>query len=307
VKIFVTGATGFLGRNLLPVLQQKGYEVTGVGSTECNLLERESLDRFRRFYDQVWHLASWTQAGDFCKHHQGEQWIINQRINTNVLDWWHSRQPQAKLVAIGTSCSYAEAGELVEDNYLAGDPVPELYSYAMTKRMLLIGMRALAAQYNLAYLYLIPSTLFGPGYHVDGKQLHFIFDIMRKIVHGKIHDEPVRLWGDGFQKRELISVKDFVNAAVRLASTTVNQIVNVGSGEEFSIRWYAEKICSLTGYDPQRIEYDTSQYTGVRSKKLSVAKLRSLVPEFQLTPIHSTLEETLRWYECHLRSPLEKA
>jgi GDP-L-fucose synthase len=190
--------------------------------------------------------------------------------------------------------------ELIEENYLAVDPVPELYSYAMTKRMLLVGMKAVAAQYNLAYLYLIPSTLFGPGYHSRSKQLHFIFDIMRKIVLAKFQGGRVSLWGDGHQKRELILVKDFAGAALRLAGTAVNEVVNVGSGEEFSIRWYAERICDFTGYDPGYIEYDTSRYTGVRSKKLNIAKLRSLLPDLQLTPILSGLEETLRWFQADL-------
>jgi GDP-L-fucose synthase len=300
VKIFVTGATGFLGRNLIPLLQQAGHEVLGVGSSDCNLLHRESLEHFGEDYEQIWHLASWTQAGEFCLHHPGEQWIINQRINTNVVDWWRCRQPHAKLIAIGTSCSYAPVVELIEENYLAGDPVPELYSYAMTKRMLLVGMKAVAAQYNLAYLYLIPSTLFGPGYHSRSKQLHFIFDIMRKIVLAKFQGGRVSLWGDGHQKRELILVKDFAGAALRLAGTAVNEVVNVGSGEEFSIRWYAERICDFTGYDPGYIEYDTSRYTGVRSKKLNIAKLRSLLPDLQLTPILSGLEETLRWFQADL-------
>ena len=152
MRIFVTGATGFLGRHLVSALKQSGHHVTGVSSIDCNLLRDDSLRRFHEPYDQIWHLAAWTQAGDFCLHHPGEQWIINQRINTNVLDWWQTRQPQARLIAVGTSCSYAPASELTEDNYLAGAPVPELFAYAMTKRMLLVGMQALASQYGLQYV-----------------------------------------------------------------------------------------------------------------------------------------------------------
>jgi GDP-L-fucose synthase len=274
-----------------------GHQVTGVGSQDCNLLLPDSLNRFRETYDQIWHLAAWTQAGDFCLHHPGEQWVINQHINTNVLDWWQSRQPQAKLVAIGTSCSYAPGSDLTEENYLTGDPVSELYSYAMTKRMLLVGLKALSAQYGLEYLYLIPSTLFGTGYHADGKQLHFIFDLIEKILRGKWLGEPVQLWGNGYQKRELIFVGDFVNAAQQLAARTQNEIVNIGSSAEYSIRWYAEKICGLTGYDPAKITYDTSRYTGVRSKRLSIKKLKTLLPEFEMTPIDDALEMTVQWYQ----------
>ena len=297
MRVLVTGATGFLGRNLIPALEMAGHDVTGVGSADCNLLREESLHKFLGPYDQVWHLAAWTQAGDFCLHHPGEQWVINQRINTNVLDWWQSRQPQARLIAMGTSCSYAPGTDLAEENYLTGAPAPELYSYAMTKRMLLVGLEALARQYGLEYLYLIPSTLYGPRYHTDGRQRHFIFDLINKIVRGKLLGEPVELWGDGHQKRELIFVEDFVNAALQLAGIAHNEIVNIGSGAEYSIRWYAERICGLVDYDSSRIVYDTSRYTGVRSKQLSVRKLKGLLPAFETTPVEAALDITVKWFE----------
>ena len=296
MRLFVTGATGFLGRHLISALESAGHDVTGVGSADCNLMREESLRRFRGPYDQIWHLAAWTQAGDFCLHHPGEQWIINQRINTNVLDWWQTRQPQAKLIAIGTSCSYAPGSELIEENYLAGAPVPELYSYAMTKRMLLVGMQALAAQYGLQYVYLVPNTLYGPGYHTDGRQRHFIFDLIHKILRGSANGEPVALWGDGHQNRELVFVNDFVDAALEVSAAVHNDIVNIGSGVEHSIRWYAEKICRIVDYDPAKIIYDTSRYTGVRSKRLSIRKLQRLLPNFTTTPIESALESTVRWF-----------
>jgi GDP-L-fucose synthase len=282
-----------------------GHQVTAVGSQACDLLHSESLLRFREPFDQIWHLAAWTQAGDFCLHHPGEQWVINQRINTNVLDWWQSQQPQSKLIAVGTSCSYAPGSELAEENYLMGTPVAELYSYAMTKRMLLVGLQALAAQYSLDYLYLIPSTLYGTAYHTDGKQRHFIFDLINKILRGRLFDEPVVLWGDGHQKRELIFVEDFVDAALQLAEETRNEIVNIGSGTEHCIRWYAEVISRLVDYDSKAIEYDASRYVGVRSKQLSIAKLKRLLPAFHLTPIEDALETTVRWVQDAHKLSLE--
>lgn len=266
-----------------------------MGSKQCNLLNRESLHSFREPYDQIWHLAAWTQAGDFCLHHPGEQWIINQHINTNVLDWWQSFQPQAKLIAIGTSCSYAPGIQLEEDNYLIGMPAAELYPYAATKRMLLVGLEALHAQFGLDYLYLVPSTLYGPGYHTDGRQRHFIFDLIEKIARGKLYNEIVQLWGDGHQKRELIDVNDFVSAAQQLAGCISNEVVNIGSGVEYSIRWYAEQICKLVEYDTRKIVYDTSRYVGVRSKQLSIRKLTSLLPDFKHTPIERTMADTVHW------------
>lgn len=307
MKVLVTGATGFLGRHLAAALQSRGDDVVALGSREADLRDACALDRFDGPFDQVWHLAAWTQAGDFCLHHPGEQWIVNQQINTNVLAWWQRRQPQAKLVAMGTSCSYAPGAALREDEYLLGEPVPELYAYAMTKRMLLVGLRALARQYGLRYLYLVPSTLFGPGYHAAGKQLHFIFDIIAKIARGHADGTPVSLWGDGYQQRELVFTPDFVRAALELAAACDNEIVNVGSGEEHTIRWYAEQVAREIGYDPNAILYDTSRYVGVRSKRLDVTRLMKALPAFQLTPLDRALKDTTRWYVEHLRTEAQRA
>lgn len=301
MRVLVTGATGFLGRHLVASLRRDGHEVHALGSKDADLTDARSLDRFAMPVDVIWHLAAWTQAGDFCLRHPAEQWVINQRINTTVLDWWHRVQPHARLVAIGTSCSYAPGEPLTEDRYLIGEPVPELYTYGMTKRMLLVGLRAMRAQYGHRWLYLVPSTLFGAGYHPEG-QRHFIFDLITKILAGHQHGAPVVLWGDGHQRRELIFVEDFVRAA-RLLAEGANgggpvdgEVVNIGSGDEHSIRTYADLISDFVGYDASRIQYDTTRYVGVRSKQLVIEKLRTLLPSFQLTPLAAALELTVRDY-----------
>jgi len=297
MRIFVTGATGFLGAHLVPALTASGHEVTATGSVSCDLLRDDSLAAFTQPYDQIWHLAAWTQAGDFCVHHPGEQWLRNQRINTNVLHWWATQQPQAKLIAIGTSCSYPPGASLLEDDYLSGEPVPELYAYAMTKRMLLVGLRALASQFGLTHLLLVPSTLCGPGYHAAAKQWHFIFDVIRKIVDAKHTGERVVLWGDGHQRREIVHVDDFVRAAILLAGAVDNQVVNIGSGHEYSIRWYAEQICRMVDYDSAAVNYDMTRYTGARSKLMSTARLAALLPEFRMRPVEQVIAESVRWYQ----------
>jgi GDP-L-fucose synthase len=297
MRMFVTGATGYLGRFLCPALEEKGHEVVGVGSRECDLTRDGALDRFNgQAFDRIYHLAAWTQAGDFCVRHPGEQWVVNQRINTNVLVWWQARQPRAKLICLGTSCSYDPSLPLAEENYLQGTPIESLYTYAMTKRMLYVGLLALRKQFGLDYLCVVPSTLYGPGYHDDGRQMHFIFDLIRKILRGKELGEAVTLWGDGHQKRELVYVDDFVKILLNLSDTVENDLVNIGAGEEFPIRHFASLICEQIGYNHDNIRYDTSRYVGARSKCLEISKLMALVPDLRVTPLGSGLEKTIAWF-----------
>lgn len=297
MKLLVTGATGFLGKALCSQLEAQGHEIIRLNSKNCDLTRQESLKRFDdSTYDEIYHLAAWTQAGDFCLYHPGEQWIINQQINTNVLAWWQRHQPQAKLIAIGSSCGYDPSLQVVEENYLAGTPIESLFTYAMTKRMLYVGLVALQKQFGLRYLYVVPSTLYGPGYHIDERQMHFIFDLIRKIMRGKIYGEPVILWGDGYQRRELVFIDDFVKIMIRLAATRDNNIINIGAGEEFTIRYFAKLICEKVGYDFNAIQFDTSRYVGARSKCLIVGKLRNLVPDLALTSLDIGLAKTIEWF-----------
>lgn len=296
MKILITGASGFLGRFLSERLAKEGHELILLNSKNCDLTKEDSLEAFQGIvFDQIFHLAAWTQAGDFCLRHPGEQWIINQKINTHILSWWQKRQPQAKMICIGTSCSYDPNLPLSEEYYLHGTPIESLYTYAMTKRMLLIGLIALRRQLGLDYLYVIPSTLYGPNYHADGRQLHFIFDLMRKILRGTLYREPVVLWGDGEQKRELIHVADFVEALLRLNQTEKNDWFNIGSGVEHSIQEFAREICHCTGYDFTQIQYDLSKYVGARSKVLKIDKLQKTVPNFKPMDLRVGLQETIHW------------
>ncbi len=297
MKILVTGATGFLGTALCQYLEAAGHQVTRLSSRNCDLTHPESLMVFNNTsYDRIYHLAAWTQAGDFCLYHPGEQWIINQQMNANTLAWWQQCQPQAKLICIGTSCAYAPDQELVEENYLVGMPIDSLFTYAMTKRMLYIGLLALQKQFGLTYLCVVPSTLYGPGYHTDGRQMHFIFDLIRKILRGKLYDAPVVLWGDGYQSRELVFVNDFVALMVHLAETCDNDLINIGAGEEFTIRHFAQLICTQVGYNAEAIQFDTTRYVGAKSKCLVVDKLHRYLPDLQLTPLSVGLASTIDWF-----------
>lgn len=296
MRTLVTGATGFLGTALCAALEENGHAVVRVHTKNCDLRQPGSLCQFNaQRYDQIYHLAAWTQAGDFCLFHPGEQWVINQQINTAVLTWWQRDQPQAKLVAIGSSCAYDPHLPLTEENYLRGEPAPELCAYAMTKRMLYVGQRALHEQFGLPYLHVVLSTLYGPGYPRDGRQPHFIIDLIRKITSGKLTSGAVVLWGDGSQQREVMYRDDVVRCLTGLVDTHTNELVNIGSGQEFTIRQFAAWICERIGYELDAIHFDTNRYVGARSKCLVIEKLRRLLPDAEWTPVEEGLSRTIAW------------
>ncbi len=296
MRVFVTGGSGFLGRALMERLQAASHYVVAPGSSLVNLQNQGSLKDFESdHYDLIFHLAAWTRAGDFCRRHGGEQWIVNNQINTNVLAWWQKSQPQAKLVALGTSVSYINEDAMSEDLYMDGNPKPDYYAYAMSKRMLWAGMTELGRQFGLRYLYLVPSTLYGPGYPTDGRPLHFIYDLIHKILRGHLFGEPVMLWGDGHQRRELVFIDDFVQAATKLADNPNNLIVNIGAGEDYSIRQFAQLICDFAGFDFSRIQFDVNQFVGARSKVLDTHLLNTLLPDFKRTPLAEGIRQTIAW------------
>jgi GDP-L-fucose synthase len=298
MNILITGASGFIGRTLSRRLRAGGHTVRALSSRECDMTGANSLDALEHAdYDRIYHLAVWTRAGDFCRTHGGEQWVINSRINTNMLDWWRRAQPQAKLIAFGTSVSYARTDDLREAFYMDGDPLGDYYAYAMSKRMLLAGLRTLSAQFRLRYSYIVPSTVYGPGYHTDGRQLHFIYDLIRKILRGKAYGEPVTLWGDGYQRRELIYIDDFVKVLEQVPDVLHNDIVNLGAGADNSIRDFAVAICDIVGFDAATIQYDTAAHVGAKSKVLNVSRLRALLPNLTFTPLHDGLVHTIAWMQ----------
>jgi GDP-L-fucose synthase len=292
MKIFITGGSGFLGSHWVTHLDSLGYEVTAPNSKECNLRVQTDLNSFTKNFDLILHLAAWTQAGDWCLTHPGEQWLLNQQINYNILDWWLNHQPQAKLIGIGTSCSYDPTIPLTEENYLVGKPDNSLLTYAYTKRMLYQGMVALSSQFSLDFLHLIPATLYGNNYASSHKQKHFIFDLIDKINRGKKLNETVELWGDGYQRRELTYVQDFITNSMELITkNTFNESFNLGTNQDYTIREFAQLICDIVDYDFNKIVFNENKFTGVRKKLLDSSKAINILSNYQISNLQSTLRD----------------
>ena len=297
MSVLVTGGSGFLGTNLTLKLRQRESNVISLSSADADLCRQDSLDRFSdQKLDRIYHLAAWIQGGDFSLKHPGEQWLVNQQINTTVLNWWARHQPQARLIAIGTSGAYSEGLDLCEDHYLTGSPFSDLYTYGMTKRMLHIGLKSLAAQYGLSFLTVVPSTLYGPNYRVDHRRRQFIFDLAAKILKHKHFGDEIVLWGDGHQRRELVYVDDFVNDLLLLENKVENDIVNIGAGTHHSIREFADLLCHQLDVSPDIIRYDETGYVGAKAKYISTEKESRILGELVRTPLDVGLSSMLETF-----------
>ena len=288
MKILVTGGTGFVGKHLIHSLNEDNHKVTSLNSSKFTGMWYLPKNE----YDVIIHLAVKTAAGGYCQQHPGEQWIVNNSINTDMLAYWQSFQQRATMITFGSSCGYNNDVIKTEENYLLGEPEKGYEVYGMSKRNLLVGLKALNKEFMMDYNYLIPSVFYGPDYDLEDK--HFIFDLIRKIVTAKNGGEEVVLWGDGTQERELIYIDD----AVKIIRACIDnpdapKMFNLSSGETHTLKEYAQTICDIVGYDYNLIKWDTNAFVGSPSKKLVNTHLKG----FEFTPLKEGLRKTIEYYE----------
>jgi len=271
-KALIIGNTGFLGRHF--VAKAKSImDLTNINSKNCDLLTDKIYEYDNEKYDYIFYFAVKTEAGGYCQSHPGEQFLINQKMNTRVLDYWYTKQKQAKFITFGSSCSYSDDSIKKEENYLMGPCETGYESYGMIKRMLLVGLKSLASEYGMKYLFYVPSCLYGSQYDEGDK--HFIYDINRKICDAKFMNSPApSLWGDGHQRREMIYIEDAIEIIISFLDKE-NEIINLSTGLDYSIREYAKNICDIIDYDFNNITFDLTKFVGAKEKKLVVEKIKN--------------------------------
>jgi len=199
------------------------------------------------------------------------------------------------MVCMGTSCSYSPERDMKEENYLRGEPDKDLYTYAMTKRMLLVGLKSLEQQYGLQWLYFVPSTLYGPDFELDDN--HFIFDFIRNCYQAKYKKDEFVLWGDGNQRRELIYVEDAIDVMISLLNHN-NEIINLGSGQDNSINEFVQLVCEIYDYDYSLVKRDLTKYVGVKAKKINTDKVEKFIypAELNKTPLREGIEKSIEYF-----------
>lgn len=301
-KFLITGGTGFLGKNLIPFIVKNGGIAYGFGSEfdlSQNNQAHKAFQRYEDKFDYIIHAAVLQGAGDWPLKHQADQFDINLKIHTNTFECWHKYQRQAKLIAIGSSCSYPGGKTtLYESEYWDGPMHQSVDIYGLTKKAMNVGVEAYKAQYNMQGTTVVFATLYGPHDSFDREKSHVVSALIRKFVEAKDGNLPsVEVWGDGTQTRELIYVEDQIKALVSVLDYD-GPLINIGTGIEYSIKHLSELIKKIVGYEGN-IEYNTKRFVGIKHKVLNVdlAKTQfgwtnSIMPD----TLENNLKKTIDWY-----------
>ena len=299
-RIVVTGGAGFLGSNVIKKLEERGCkEIFIPRSKDYNLVEIEAVKSLYRDArpDIVIHLAARVGGIGANMNNPGSFFYENLMMGVQLIE--QGRQAGIeKFVAIGTICAYPKFTPVPfkEEDLWNGYPEETNAPYGLAKKMLLVQSQAYRQQYSFNAIYLLPVNLYGPGDNFDLKTSHVLPALMRKIHEAKLKGAPeAGVWGTGTPLREFLHVDDLADALLFvMLHYDGYEIINVGGGEELTIRDLCELIREVVGYTG-RIAFDPNMPDGTPRKALDVSRLSSLGwrPKIQL---RSGIEETYRWY-----------
>lgn len=306
-RFLVTGGTGFFGKNFKSYVENLGGFVTTIGSKNDLSNESEAEKLFKDIlvekYDYIIHGAALQAAGDWPLYHKAEQYDINLRIHANTFRMWHKYQPQAKMIGIGSSCSYPKVKEVLsESDYWDGPMHESVDIYGFTKKAVSVGIEAYKSQYGLKGTTVIFATLYGPHDHFDPDKSHVVSALVKKFVDAVENGvEEVEVWGDGTQTRELIYVDDQVKGLLSVLDYE-GSLINIGTGSSITIKELAETIKKTTQFSGN-IFYNTNRFVGIKHKVLdvSLAKERyGWTDKIKCDTLENSLKKTIEWYKLSI-------
>jgi GDP-L-fucose synthase len=307
LRVLVTGASGFLGRHLVRELHRRGaVDLITPRSAEHDLRRMDHIERLLDAArpDVIIHLAARVGGIGANMADPGGFFYDNLMMGAQLMEASRTRQV-AKFVALGTICAYPKFTPVPfhEADLWSGYPEETNAPYGLAKKMLLVQAQAYRQQYGTNAIYLLPVNLYGPGDHFDLERSHVIPAMIRKFIEARnARRREVVLWGTGRATREFLYVADAAEA-IALATERYNdpEPVNIGSGQEISIRELADAIRAVVGYEGD-VRWDESRPDGQPRRALDTSRARERFGFTASTPFDIGLRQTIRWYEDVLAS-----
>ena len=300
-KILLTGANGFLGKFVREELIKRGVNKKNIfcpRSSELDLRIWKDCTKAVQDIDIVIHLAARVGGIGLNREKPGELFYDNLIMGTQLME--AAKQANVKkFVAIGTICAYPKFTPVPfkERDLWIGYPEETNAPYGLAKKMLLVQAQAYRQQYNFNAIYLLPVNLYGPGDNFNPGSSHVIPALIRKIHEAKKENKKeISVWGSGKASREFLYVADAAKAIV-LATEKYNKAdpVNIGSGQEISIKELIITLCKVMDYDG-KILWDKSKPDGQPRRKLDVSRAKKEFDFKAQTNFKQGLQETVSWF-----------
>jgi GDP-L-fucose synthase len=302
-RIFVAGHRGLVGSAIVRHLRANGFDNLLLrGREQLDLTRQEQVERFFAA-ERPTHvfLAAARVGGILVNDRQPADFIRdNLQIQTHVIDsaW---RNGVRKLLFLGSSCIYPRLAPqpMPEECLLTGPLEPTNQWYAIAKIAGLKMCQAYRRQHGFDAIAAMPNNLYGPGDNFSAEGSHVVPALIRRFDEARQRgDTEVVVWGSGAPRREFLHVDDLADALVFLMRRYSDEgPVNVGWGEDISIRDLAAMIAGIVGY-PGRITFDTTRPDGTPRKLLDVSRMSALGWQPKI-PLEQGLNQTWDWYQAY--------
>jgi GDP-L-fucose synthase len=301
-RILVTGGSGFLGGFVQAALERRGVaEIIAPRSSDYDLVSGDAVRALLRETrpDIVIHLAARVGGIGANKDNPATFFYDNLMMGVQLIHESYHAGVQ-KLVAAGTICAYPKFCPVPfrEEEIWNGYPEETNAPYGLAKKMLSVQSAAYRQQFGFNSAVVYPVNLYGPHDNFDLDSSHVIPALIRKFVEAKQQgSNTVTLWGDGSPTREFFYVEDCAEAIVRATERYDDSTpLNLGSGEEVSIRELSDKIRTLVGFRGA-IVWDTEKPNGQPRRRLDVSRAEEQLDFRAEVPLDEGLQKTLDWYE----------
>jgi GDP-L-fucose synthase len=303
-RICVTGGAGFLGSFIVDKLRQRGADDIFIPTIEkYDLTQLDSIKQMLADSkpDVIIHLAAQVGGIGANREHPAEFFYNNLMMGVQLMHTaWQTGVK--KFVALGTVCAYPKFTPVPfkEENLWMGYPEETNAPYGLAKKMLLVQSQAYRQQYGYNSIFLLPVNLYGPRDNFNPSSSHVIPAMIRNCIEAREKNKPEILqWGDGSPTREFLYVEDAAEG-ILLAAERYNgsEPVNLGSGNEISIKDLANLIARLTHYTG-KIVWDASKPNGQPRRGLDVSRAEKYFGFKAQVPFEEGLRQTIEWYEAH--------